>query len=343
MKRLFSICLGILLSGAVFGLTAEEELAGWKKRQETLAAELSLLQKKFSSLNRQVKELSSRYYDIATVCEGRLTTETGVPLSVSDRTSQSTLYFTPYKGSSVSLFNGAIWKIYSFTERSIALSGLTSGKNYDVFLYNNSGTPALELSAAWSTDTSRTDALSAQDGVLMKASDNTRRYLGTFRATASNTTEDSRARRFLWNYFHRLKKNLLVNEGTDSWSYSANTWRQANGGATNQVEFVIGESDVLVTARALGIIQASSGTLNYYATGIGVDSTTVNSATLIGGGTDSTVVNQIWAQYHGFPGVGYHSLTWLERGEGTTGISVWGDNGDSSARYQSGLMAQLEG
>jgi hypothetical protein len=85
------------------------------------------------------------------LCQGRLTTESGVGVSTSDRTSQSTIYFTPYLGNRVALYSGSAWAEYTLTERSLALSGLTSGKNYDVFLYNNSGTLTLELSAAWTT------------------------------------------------------------------------------------------------------------------------------------------------------------------------------------------------
>src|SRR5687767_357259 len=67
--------------------------------------------------------------------DGRLTTETGVPISSSDRTAQSTIYYTPFDGNQIALYNGAAWALSTFTERSLALSGLTTDKNYDVFLY----------------------------------------------------------------------------------------------------------------------------------------------------------------------------------------------------------------
>lgn len=93
------------------------------------------------------------------------------------------MYYTPYQGDRIALFNGTNWSVNRFTQLSFTLSGLTSGKNYDVFVYNNAGTITLELSAAWSTDTSRTDALTTQNGVYVKSSATTRRYLGTFRTT----------------------------------------------------------------------------------------------------------------------------------------------------------------
>lgn len=82
------------------------------------------------------------------VFQARLTTETGVAVSTSDRTSQSTLYLTPYNGNKVSVYDGTRWVLYAMTERSLTLSGLTADKNYDVFLYErleqeweNSGRP----------------------------------------------------------------------------------------------------------------------------------------------------------------------------------------------------------
>lgn len=79
------------------------------------------------------------------VVQGRLTTESGVPVSTSDRTAQSTLYFTPYKGNTIALWDGLAWTATTFTETSIVLSGLVAHTNYDVFGYLNSGVLALEI------------------------------------------------------------------------------------------------------------------------------------------------------------------------------------------------------
>jgi hypothetical protein len=95
---------------------------------------------------------------LPSICQGRLTTESGVPVSTSDRTAQGTLYFTPYNGGLVSLHDGTRWKLYAFTERSLALSGLTSALPYDVFLFDNSGTLTLEFTA-WTNGTTRATAL----------------------------------------------------------------------------------------------------------------------------------------------------------------------------------------
>ena len=78
----------------------------------------------------------------------RLTAVSGNPTPTAETSTVSTIYLTPYLGSTIALYDGSNWDLYTLTEISLALSGLTAGKNYDVFVYNNSGI-SLELSAAW--------------------------------------------------------------------------------------------------------------------------------------------------------------------------------------------------
>lgn len=223
---------------------------------------------------------------------------------------------------------------------------MTSGKNYDVFLYDNAGTLTLELSAAWAGDNTRTDSIALQDGVYVKSGATTRRYLGTFRSTSTTTTADGVAQRYLWNYQNRLRRYLLVNEATNSWAYSTDSWRAANNTANNKVEFIIGLNEVMLTAKAMALGQSNtSGTLDYFASGIGIDSTTVNSSQLLGGGSysgsNTGVISQAWSHYHGYPSIGYHAVQWLERSN-TTGTTFYGDN-NIPANYQAGMYAEIEG
>ena len=80
---------------------------------------------------------------LAGLVQGRLTTESGVPYSTSDRTAQSTLYFAPYNGNRVALYDGTRWKLYTFTECSVAVPS-EKFRGFDVFLYDNSGTLTLQ-------------------------------------------------------------------------------------------------------------------------------------------------------------------------------------------------------
>lgn len=72
---------------------------------------------------------------------GRLTLQSGTPITTSDVTAAATVYFTPWRGNVLSLFDGTDWQPYTFSELSLTLSGLTSGKNYDVYAYRGVSTP----------------------------------------------------------------------------------------------------------------------------------------------------------------------------------------------------------
>jgi hypothetical protein len=211
------------------------------------------------------------------LAQGRLTTESGVPASASDHTAQSTIYFTPYQGNRIALYSGSAWAEHTFTERSLALSGLTADKNYDVFLYDNSGTLTLELSAAWTNNTTRADALALQDGVWVKSGAPTRRYLGTIRTTGTTTTEDSRAKRFVWNYYNRLTRPCYKADEADH-TYAVNSERSWGGAVANTlVEFVygLGEDGVTYTGAAR-IGQTVSQNGNFTAK-LNIDGTTIGS------------------------------------------------------------------
>ena len=142
---------------------------------------------------------------------GRLTLASGVPLSFDDQTGKTTLYYTPYNGNVILLYVAGAWKFKTFAELSLSLSGYVADKNYDIWMYDNSGTPTLE-STVWTNDTTRATALAYQDGILVKSGDPTRRYLGTIRITGTTgQCEDSNLRRFVWNMYNRhLKQGIIT-------------------------------------------------------------------------------------------------------------------------------------
>jgi hypothetical protein len=85
--------------------------------------------------------------------QGRLTLSTGDPVPKSDVTGAATLYYTPYWGNEITLYDtvAAAWETLTFAETSLSISGLTANTLYDIWGYNNSGTFALE-SLSWGTD-----------------------------------------------------------------------------------------------------------------------------------------------------------------------------------------------
>lgn len=271
---------------------------------------------------------------------GRLTTESGVPISNADRTAQGTIYFTPFRGNQIALYDGAAWQLVSFAELSLALT-VTSGNNYDVFVDYNGGTPQLALSAAWTNDTTRADALALQDGVYVKSGATDHRLVGTIRASGANVTADSEANRYVWNAYNRVPRSMRAAlETTNSWTYTTATFRQANANTANQLNYVVGLAEDAVEVDVYAI-HANSVTLIAATAGIGINSTSVNSAHLFGIQHVNTTNYGITAKYRGTPAtVGYNFIAWLERSV-ATGVSTWfGDNGDATA-MQSGISGTV--
>lgn len=192
---------------------------------------------------------------------------------------------------------------------------------------------------AWTSDTARATALTTQNGIYVKTGALDRRYLGTFRTTSTTTTEDSNAKRFVWNMYNRERRKLRVTDATNSWNYTTATLRQANNSTANQVEVVIGVAgqtvDLLASALSL-----NASVCNRF-TGIGVNSTTVNSADCIGiAGLDSGAQCQGTAKMKHYPAVGYSYYAWLEASS-AVGTSTWtGDNGDATL-FLSGMVGDL--
>jgi hypothetical protein len=276
---------------------------------------------------------------------GRLTLSTGVPVTTSDVTGAGTLYYAIYTHNRIRIFDGTRWKYYAFAERSLALT-LTADKNYDVFIYDNSGTLTLELSAAWTNDTTRADALTTQDGVYVKDGATSRLWLGTIRASGTDVTEDSGnntpgsapARRFVSNFYNRVARPLKLIESADSWTYSTATIRSWNNSANNRAELVLCSAEIDATLDFRGILTQDSS--NVVVLAVGVDSTSALSgisATYAGASSGAA-----HGMYHGFPGLGRHFLQCLERG-GTSGTTTFFGDGGAATVIQGGAVGFVWG
>ncbi|HYE84731.1 MAG TPA: hypothetical protein VEA16_00145 [Vicinamibacterales bacterium] len=277
------------------------------------------------------------------VADGRLTLTTATPVTTSDVTAATTLYYTPHVGNRIALFDGSRWKGYAFTELSIAVPATTS-QMYDVFVYDNAGTLTLELTA-WTNDTTRATALVRQNGVYVKTGATTRRYLGSFRTTGvSGQTEDSLAKRYVWNYYHRLRRVLRVVEATNSWTYSSTTMRQANGSTANQVDVVVGVAEVPISVTAIALASSDNAGDSVMAA-IGEDSTTtvpVGCLMTLQGFASTSDTLLATALLNKYPAIGRHFYAWLERAAAVGTTTWYGDNADTFG-YQTGLSGFIEG
>lgn len=276
----------------------------------------------------------------ADVQDFRLTLTSGSPIVVADVIGAATIYASPYRGKSISLYDGTNWVVRQSAEFSIALGTITSGRPYDVFCYYNAGVPTLEI-LAWTNTTTRATALTKQDGIYVKTGATSRRYLGTFYTTSTTTTEDSEANRYLFNYYHQVERIQSVVDTTDSWSYTTATWRQARGSATNQFNAIIGIAETLVEIDVHGAFTNAAGA-GAVGVGVGINSTTVNSAKIFGGNQQlSSAGANIDAKYRGYPAVGLNTFAWLEISVAGGTTTFYGDSG--TTLMQTGMVGKFKG
>lgn len=286
------------------------------------------------------------YLDHQRVCDGRLTLETGVAVSVTDQTAATSVYYTPYKGSQISLYDGSgSWQLHEFAERTLSLAGYTANLPYDIFIYDNSGTLTLE-SAAWASNTTRTTAIVLQDGIYVKTGATTRRYLGTIKMTATTgQCEDSKARVFVNNYYNRVPRYLARSETAVSWAYAGATWQAANNDTDNKVELVIGVQEELLELLLVASMSGSAST-NYGFVGVGEDTSSNITTGNHHGGAGGNSGNDWFSftvAYRNYPVIGGHYYTWMER---TNGVSVtwYGVSGTGTPPiYNCGISGYIMG
>ena len=305
---------------------------------------------------------------ILTEPQGRLTLTDATPVTTSDVTAATTIHYEPDVGdygmfafddtSNYEMVTiGAAGLSLALTSNSGHTNYHQSGKNFDLFLIRKSdGTPALASGPAWTNDTTRSAAISRVNGVLANTASMVARfgsssgdtvtvaagaavYVGTFRASADGQTEDSVAKRFLWNCFNRRLRAMSAFESTDSWTYSTATVRQMNANAANQVAFVRGLDEDVVTSRMHAL--ASCAVAQSIAVGIGLDSTTAFAALCLPQyWTCTTQYNVADAHWSGLPGLGYHYLAALEYGNASTTVTWYGDLGVPSL-IRNGITAEV--
>ena len=284
---------------------------------------------------------------------GRLTLESGVPVSTTDQTAKTSIYYTPYVSNVVPLWDGYKWVPVQFTEKTLALGTLTNGKVYDVFGYLSSGALVLELGTVWASDTARatgSGGVSLQDGRYCKGAagfeDKTRLLLGTFYTASTTTTEDSAGgavtqtggKRFLWNAYNRVRRHMAVIDTTNSWTYDTATWRQANAAGGNKVEFVCGIGGAAVSAFLNQSANAIAGGYGYV--GIGLNTTSGTTApAAIGYASSGSTDFMMPVKLSAYAAAGYSYIAWNEYGGGATFVR-YGDNGESGLR-QSHMTAEV--
>lgn len=296
---------------------------------------------------------------------GRLTLTTGVPVTTGDVTAAGTVYYTAMTGSTVPVYGSCASAPTQFApvtitggQQSLTLNdpNHAANTNYDIFEFLDSSTPRIGTGPPWTSSTARgtgagttqiefvsgiyvnSVSMTARNGASTYSVDaNKATYLGTIRTgSTAGTTNDSVLIRGVFNAYNQVRRNMSVVDATNEWNYTTATWRQANGSTANQFTYVQGLPGSSVSVHVIGIASQSAGSV-FGAVGVGIDSTSVNSAQVTG--AVITGFTQISGLYEGNPGLGYHTVAWLEISQ-ASGNTTW--KGDSGLSFvQSGMVGNV--
>lgn len=284
--------------------------------------------------------------------QGRLTPVTATPIIASDSTAATAIYYTPYIGNIVPIYNGSSYTQFTFSELTLSLvSSHSANSIYDVFVFSNSGVVTLATGPSWGTATAGSGArgtgagttqLSRINGLYVNAVQITGRngsttytiaanqatYLGTIFMDASNgevTCHVSwgQSRKFgVWNAFNRRPIVLIGGDSTSNWTYATATIRAANGDSANKITTLAGLPEEAIFAQ-LNQAAQSSGAAGV-TIGIGLNSTTVMSGTTAVSAVG--LVNHL-AQYTVAPGIGINNLQALENASSASSVTLFGAQG----------------
>lgn len=293
--------------------------------------------------------------------QGRLTLTTATPVLTSTVSAAGTVYYTPYVGRHVPIYDGARWKMHDFaaelsqatTDATKSPAACTTNSNYDLFVWNDAGTYRCTRGPAWTSDTARgtgagTTELEYVAGVRVNKIAITNgpaaqrgTYVGTIRTNGTSTVDfifggsaaGGTAGSFgVWNAYNRRPVGTQVLDSTNSWTYATSAWRAANNSSTYRVSYVCGAAEDFVTAlyECVGSADVAG---NQLAIGLGIDTTTAFSGTT--GFYNVVAAGPMVSYYSGLPGLGFRYISAIEyRGAGT--LTFYGDLG---VAYQAGGLS----
>lgn len=297
--------------------------------------------------------------------QGRLSLISGVAIAASDVAGSPTLYYVPSTGNEVPVYDGSAFTGQSIGS-GLALSldadsGHSgyhqSGRNFDVFVIEDAGTVRLGTGPAWNaggggagSDTARgtgtgstelelfdgfwvnKNAVSIRFGagggnaVSVPARQAT--YVGSFRATANGQTDDTQAKRLVYNAYNQAPRMLSRKEPADTWNYVVAAWRQQNANAANRFDVLAGLGGSLIELAVTGRANASAAASA--SVGVGFDKTNDSDAQF---SRAQTATSTAWAypeaSYTGNVPLGLHYYAVLERGEAVATMT-WVSGADRS-------------
>jgi hypothetical protein len=181
---------------------------------------------------------------VKSVVNLRLSLSASSAVPSTNQLNSTNIYVHPYNGNEIALFNPSLgesgrWQVVRFTGvKTFSLSPATiANRNYDIYMYNNGTALVSDLRVeyvAWSNDTTP-PARGDKDGVIVKSSDSSRRFVGVVRTTTAGTSTINLGgailaansanfpRIYLANYYNLYDARAVYFFG-NSWDYPTESW-----------------------------------------------------------------------------------------------------------------------
>lgn len=274
--------------------------------------------------------------------QGRITLVSATPVMFNSATAQSTVYYTPYLGNMVPIYNGTNIVPTQFTELSQTTSDTTkspaavaNNSVYDLFVWNDSGTIRCTRGPAWTNDTTRSagTALTRVNGLLVNNAGitngpnaNRGTYVGTIRSNGTATIDytfggaasgGSAASLMVWNMYNRNNTATGTQDNGAGYTYSSNTVRQARASSGNQINFVIGLAEEGYPVNYVTRTDTAAASGAFGLVGIGVDTTSAftipNSISYAPSAAVYITTNCISRTI--FPNIGVHFVAAVEQSD----------------------------
>lgn len=251
------------------------------------------------------------------------------PILTTDAIASTAVYYTPYTGSTVPIYNGTAFAQQTFTQLTLTLTASQAASTlYDVFIFNNSGVPTIVTGPAWTTSTAGSGArgtgasttqLQRINGIWVNAvqisgknssttysiNASLATYLGTIlidttpgQVTCHRNYGQSR-KWGVWNAYNRVPIYLKAGDATASWSSAVSVGpRLSNASAANSLIVLSGLAEETYDIRMVQNIKldtnGSNGTITI---GAGWN------ATAFSGTTGTQAINNAGVDVHTVTGI----------------------------------------
>jgi len=306
---------------------------------------------------------TSSAFGVPLTPQGRLTLQSATPVMTTSQTAKTAIFYTPYVGNQIPLYNGTSMVPTTFSELTVATTdtanspaAIGTSKVNDWFVWDSGGgVLRLVHGPDWTNDTTRSagTALIMMQGILVNAVAITNgpaiqrgTYVGTTRSNASSQLDwvipsaaagGGRGFFGVWNTYNRVMTGGECRETTASWNVPAGI-RMKNGSANNSIAFVSGlQEDVATATHHLGLCgNNTSGETGIC--GIGVDVSNAFTSVAEQGIAVASNQSSIPPVTYVATSLGHHVWNALESMNGANSPVIYSNLAGPPARQASSLI-----